>query len=71
MDKQIELKPCPFCGHRANKIEMRLHEIIHKAKFQALVGCDICTAVVYGFGMTDKEAWDNAIEAWNRRVNNG
>lgn len=58
MNKNIELKPCPFCGGKAkiNKIEQgRLYE----------VECQYCYANVYD------DTIEGAVEYWNRRTDNG
>ena len=64
-----ELKPCPFCGGKA--------EIQHTGKNSeygecAFVACKECGA---NSRMVNKAfkycADDKAIEAWNRRVDNG
>lgn len=55
MDK---LKPCPFCGGRAET---------NYAEFDYNffgVSCQICGAYVY-----DYTSEDAAIEKWNRRIN--
>jgi Lar family restriction alleviation protein len=43
MDKQIELKPCPFCGYKSIKITERRHKnwIAYFSKF----GCDYETII--------------------------
>lgn len=62
-----ELKPCPFCGGRM-KINYRFHPlryaVIHVSKFYWTDRC---------YGGTDYEFQSEieAIEAWNRRNNNG
>lgn len=63
MDKQIELKPCPFCGEKA---------ILSTWKGCYIVGCD--TEMCFGninhvtlIGV-DKEF---IVKQWNRRANNG
>lgn len=52
-EREEELKPCPFCGGKA-----RAHDTIQ----WSLVSCDECSAEIRGYTK------DEAIEAWNRRV---
>lgn len=62
-----ELKPCPFCGGRM-RVDYELHPlryaVVHVSKFYFT---DIC------YGGTDYEyrTEEEAIEVWNRRVNDG
>lgn len=63
-----ELKPCPFCGGKA--------EIIVLEKSDAsLIKCTTayCGFMRYSFnnGETDEEVALRLTHAWNRRVNNG
>ena len=53
-----ELKPCPFCGGKA--------EILNYSENAWLVYCRMCDGMVERWRKTKKEA----IEQWNRRVNN-
>lgn len=53
-----ELKPCPFCGGEA-KVQSFSHD--------RTVYCTDCNARVQKFFPTREEA----IEAWNRRADNG
>ena len=69
MDKK--LKPCPFCGGGANVqntfyegYDSELHEYVENIGFA--VGCPKCN-----IGTQFYNNYENAIEAWNRRVNNG
>lgn len=50
-----ELIPCPFCAGEARIFGM---------KTMSLVGCTSCGCVTAVFGTVDE-----AVEAWNRRVN--
>lgn len=63
MDKQIELKPCPFCGERATILKWG--EIY-------VIGCDteMCFGNINHFAMVFYKT-EHAIKTWNRRVNNG
>lgn len=66
MDNHIELKPCPFCGHKASLLQEQYQ--INKSEYfpefdkKSIVRCNKCRASV-GFYATNKKA----IEAWNRR----
>lgn len=76
MDKQIELKPCPFCGNKNIKIyplgyknDGLMKKVIGRFEF---VCEDCCTSRAIGeFGKDNEESKFKAIETWNRRVNNG
>ena len=52
-----ELKKCPFCGGKA--------EMLNYSEDEWLVRCTICDGMVEKWRKTKKEA----IEQWNRRVN--
>ena len=65
---KIQIQNCPFCGGRGQKFGLKAVDIIHKASFQASVGCEKCNGVMYGFGLTPEEAWKNAINNWNNRA---
>lgn len=56
-----KLKPCPFCGGKAEIYE----DTIIKSLPAYSVYCTKCYARTYG--LYDKK--DDAIESWNRRVN--
>ena len=51
-----ELKPCPFCGGKAEAIRVYANEWY--------VQCTICPCTMIGGYYTEKEA----IESWNKRV---
>ena len=60
MDKQ--LKPCPFCGGEAK---------LYTDPWSTVM-CHKCKAMsAYFLHKADYCSVDKAIEAWNRRVNNG
>ena len=60
----IELKPCPFC-HGKMKVDYKLfpfrYAIVHVSKFYFY---DMC----YGGTDYEYETENEAVEAWNRRV---
>lgn len=58
-----ELKPCPFCGGRA-EIKSLIHEIL--LVYVVRVICDNCGAQAREF-----KTREMAAEAWNRRDGNG
>ena len=66
-----ELKPCPFCGSE----NVYLHSKDGYADKTTVIFCNECKSVVFiedneEEGYDDKTI-DRAIEAWNRRVDNG
>ena len=58
-----ELKPCPFCGGKA--------EVLTDENEEYYVSCTECTALLGYCTDTwgDYSTEDEAIEAWNRRAN--
>lgn len=62
---KLELKPCPFCGGKAEiatgSVFMWEHIIVCK-------NCGASSKTV--IGITLSQAREKAIEAWNRRVSN-
>ena len=68
MAKEIELKPCPFCGGKA-----RIRKV---CKLVYAVRCADCGATGTSFGVkpwhsTKFIAQGHAIKAWERRVSDG
>lgn len=62
VDNKMELLPCPFCGNPANIVSFRV--------FTAMcfyVKCSKCGAEINRPVASKKEA----LEAWNRRAENG
>lgn len=60
MDKLKPLKPCPFCGGKA---EMLINEY-NDSKKEYLVACTECDGMVERWRETEEEA----VEQWNRRI---
>lgn len=58
--KMEKLKPCPFCGGKA---EMLINEYNDSRK-EYLVACAECDGMVERWRETEEEA----VEQWNRRV---
>lgn len=58
-----ELKPCPFCGGKAKS---RVDYKKETETYEWIVECIICSART-GF----RKELEDAVEAWNRRANNG
>lgn len=57
-----ELKPCPFCGCKAELVTER---------FSCYVRCMVCGAktISHFIGKLDKkDGYELAVEAWNRRA---
>lgn len=76
--KYYELKPCPFCG--ANAYLERSHRAFIKAQTTrvAFVRCTKCNArsgrfqlEAYGKTSRSHEAEEAAVEAWNKRAEEG
>ena len=61
-----ELKPCPFCGGEARLIEESI-SMWSRIPHDFAVVCKNCHASIRQYFRTEAEA----IEAWNRRVDNG
>ena len=66
MEKQTELKSCPFCGGKA----LLSHD--HAWIEASYVRCEKCGLESIRFFKSFAHASDDkAVEFWNRRVNNG
>ena len=67
-----ELKPCPFCGWKASVSQgcSLWNEPLGKGQYE-FVSCDLCGSRTTRFFHSDygTEARNEAINAWNRRVN--
>lgn len=70
-----ELKRCPFCGGKANAVEVEIETRHDGAYYMYKVKCIDCGASTKAFGngsrMGIKEGCDKAIAAWNRRAGEG
>ena len=77
----IKLKPCPFCGSTSLKLESK-HNGTHyyTGTHSATVRCNKCHArggtasvkvEVVKRGRIDEETKRKAIDAWNRRADDG
>ena len=60
----IELEPCPFCG--STDVEISFRYPLLGEGLRMLVVCNCCGCMTAQCRNEDK-----AIEAWNRRVNDG
>ncbi len=65
---EYELKLCPFCGGKAKFV----YEILHEMQEGAIV-CQKCGArsPIFGDTYERRDCKERAIEAWNRRADNG
>ena len=57
-----ELKPCPFCGGKAYL------DLYILPKYEYVIRCNVCSLE---FGLYLGRNKEEAIEAWNRRADNG
>ena len=61
-----ELKPCPFCGAREDDVDEPLHVWwCQELDGEYQVECERCGA---NTGLRNRYIREEAIEAWNRRV---
>ena len=63
-----ELKPCPFCGHKANKSDTwfpKKTPFDNPQRAYYTIKCCKCRAEMKG------KNWTNLVKAWNRRANDG
>ena len=66
-----ELKPCPFCGARGDKLFLESYEFEERQifKWSAKVLCTMClaSAISHRFENTKEKAEQRALNAWNMR----
>lgn len=81
----IELKPCPFCGGEAAVFCERKSDypymMIPVFAVKCSVGCEKCgiyfrqnsviSRAEYIAPVTNRDRYEEAVEAWNRRATNG
>ena len=60
MSAKVELKPCPFCGGKANCYDFAWMVESNK---DWTVECTNCGAIIPPYGIKEE-----SIEAWNRRT---
>lgn len=60
MEQKIKLKPCPFCGAEAVMDTIKPHYY----EGETFIECTGCTCAIA------EKTEHEAIEAWNRRVDN-
>lgn len=69
MQQKTKIKPCPFCGKEAviNKIESHTHMLAIMPDYdgETFIECTGCTCAV------SSKIEQEAVEAWNRRINDG
>ena len=70
-----ELKPCPFCGRNLLDLQYEDREDRGRSVYRwtAKIVCLNCfgSAMTHGFEPTEEAAKQKAINAWNRRCNDG
>ena len=67
----MELKPCPFCGGKANLLFYTHYSGIKSWTVRCENKCAVTCGHVDEKGKWHPTPQKKAIEAWNRRVNNG
>ena len=65
--KDKELKPCPFCGGKAELIK----GVMIFGKFPYKIICTNKKCEIYYLQTKPKFSPKDAVEIWNRRVENG
>ena len=70
----VELKPCPFCGGKAD-IKKGLPQSQSRGGKQFLIQCRKCGCRTVLFRQSALEPWkellDACVSTWNRRVKDG
>lgn len=66
---EIKLKPCPFCGGKAElySVKMDKKKILGKYHMIATIKCKSCTAQISQAGQDGDKAFKNAADLWNSR----
>ena len=71
----VELKPCPFCGgldgRNGNYFITEVSVQYTEHGFRGIVECGCGASMVSYLFDDETDAYENAIEEWNRRVDNG
>lgn len=82
----IELKSCPFCGGEASASCERKVKLLYAVSMpifaiECRVGCEKCgiyfrqnsviSRAEYIAPVTNRDRYEEAVEAWNRRADNG
>jgi Lar family restriction alleviation protein len=63
--KETELKPCPFCGSKAQRLTNMPFYNLPQYRGRRAILCTHCGVIMLG---RDEEA---AVELWNRRADDG
>lgn len=59
-------KPCPFCGSTEIKTSKKDN---YQEIFRCVhIKCDVCRAMIPGFGSTYEKAYEEALTMWNGRA---
>jgi hypothetical protein len=65
----MELKPCPFCGGKAERKRIKPYRKIRGLQtWLAYVGCISCSATTQQASHDPHKAWEYAERHWNRRA---
>ena len=82
----VERKPCPFCGGEASTSCERKVNYLYMVSMpiftiECRVGCEKCgiyfrqnsviSRAEYIAPVTNRDRYEEAVEAWNRRADNG
>lgn len=74
MSEYTNMKPCPFCGGRAKLLHGKPNQQ-KEGMAQAFIQCSTCKAKTKTFIHLPYQAWLDvercAVEAWERRADNG
>lgn len=66
---EIKLKPCPFCGGKAElySVKRDKKKILGIYHMIATIKCKSCTAQINQAGQDGDKAFKNAADLWNSR----